>query len=117
MSEVNLEPIRCPICEQEHDLDYNERELCRCGTEFYTVLIGKENFDTDILNNLDIDIKKNKAAALFSMEYSEDEKSLVMVFVLGKEKILRAEAFENQSHLLVSKDEIKDEFIVLNLTG
>lgn len=108
----------CPVCEQQHELHYNRKITCRCGTEFQTVLAGKEGVDSSTVQNLDHDINlREKGMAVIRVEYSIAEDWLGLVLMLGKDDIKRSEICGNSSHIRVPRSELKEEFFILNLTG
>jgi len=105
----------CPVCDETHDLKYDKRILCECGAEFYTVLAGKDGIDKGILQSLQLELKKG--AAVVKTECSVVEGWFGLVLVLGKPDVKEAVKCGNSSHIGTSRDDLRDVFFILNLTG
>jgi len=113
--EVN--EFSCPVCEQQHELRYNRKITCRCGTEFQTVLAGELGIDNSTVQNLVHDLNlREKGMAVIRVEYSIAEHWLGLVLMLGKYDIKRSGICGNSSHIRVPRSELKEEFYILKLT-
>ncbi|MFW6065085.1 MAG: hypothetical protein ACOC8Y_05885 [Candidatus Natronoplasma sp.] len=111
--------FECPVCEEQHEIIWQKRIVCRCNTEFYLITAGvDEHFEMGIMQNLQHDLDlKGQSAAVIRFDYSVAEKSVDLVLMLGKSDLKRAEPCGNSSHLRVPRSALKDEYFVLNLTG
>lgn len=106
----------CPICDKEHDIAYNKYIKCRCGTEFYTILVGEEQFDMGVLQNIQHELMNNKEAAILRFDYNIAEKSIDLILMLGKGEIRRAEPCGNSSHIRIPAKDLHNEYFLLELT-